>query len=186
MSKYVHSQTFYFQLSAILYHFHRSHCILNTKSLVIKAAFFFFLFTNCQFSLPYVIVTLCIHMCQCLHFYSLMYPLVNFFYYRRLLQMGVYNAELFNNLGLCCFYAQQYDMTLSSFERAISLSTDDLTTSDIWYNIGQVAQVRSLLWSTETYCVKPFSKEFFMFQKYICPMHLHLYRLMILQGISAA
>ena len=56
--------------------------------------------------------------------------------------MGVYNAELFNNLGLCCFYAQQYDMTLSSFERAISLSTDDLTTSDIWYNIGQVAQVR--------------------------------------------
>ncbi len=28
-------------------------------------------------------------------------------YYRRLLQMGVTNAELWNNLGLCCFYASQ-------------------------------------------------------------------------------
>lgn len=57
--------------------------------------------------------------------------------------MGVYTAELFNNLGLCCFYAQQYDMTLQSFERALSLSEDDLITADIWYNVGQVAMVRS-------------------------------------------
>lgn len=28
-------------------------------------------------------------------------------YYRRLLQMGVSNTELWNNLGLCCFYASQ-------------------------------------------------------------------------------
>ena len=55
--------------------------------------------------------------------------------------MGVYNAELYNNLGLCCFYAQQYDMTLTSFERALSLSGDDATTSEIWYNVGQVAMV---------------------------------------------
>jgi tetratricopeptide repeat protein 8 len=27
--------------------------------------------------------------------------------YRRLIQMGVNNAELWNNLGLCCFYASQ-------------------------------------------------------------------------------
>ena len=26
--------------------------------------------------------------------------------------MGVNNTELWNNLGLCCFYASQYDMTL--------------------------------------------------------------------------
>ena len=60
--------------------------------------------------------------------------------YRRLLQMGVYNAELFNNLGLCCFYAQQYDMTLTCFERALSLA-DEVTLSDVWYNIGHVALV---------------------------------------------
>ena len=28
-------------------------------------------------------------------------------FYRRLLQMGVNNTELWNNLGLCCFYASQ-------------------------------------------------------------------------------
>ena len=59
---------------------------------------------------------------------------------RRLLQMGVYNAELFNNLGLCCFYAQQYDMTLTCFERALSLA-DDQTLPDVWFNIGHVALV---------------------------------------------
>ena len=54
--------------------------------------------------------------------------------------MGVYNAELFNNLGLCCFYAQQYDMTLTCFERALSLA-DENTVSEIWFNIGHVAMV---------------------------------------------
>ena len=60
--------------------------------------------------------------------------------FRRLLQMGVYNTELFNNLGLCCFYAQQYDMALNCFERALSLATDE-NMADVWYNIGQVALV---------------------------------------------
>ena len=57
--------------------------------------------------------------------------------------MGVYNTELFNNLGLCCFYAQQYDMALNCFERALSLATDE-NMADVWYNIGQVALVRLL------------------------------------------
>lgn len=60
---------------------------------------------------------------------------------RRLLQMGVYNCQLYNNLGLCCFYAQQYDMTLSSFERALALVGNDEEQADVWYNIGHVAVV---------------------------------------------
>ena len=60
---------------------------------------------------------------------------------RRLLQMGVYNAELYNNLGLCCFYAQQYDMTLTCFQRALSLAEDKMA-ADVWYNIGHVGLVR--------------------------------------------
>lgn len=59
----------------------------------------------------------------------------------RLLQMGVYNAELFTNLGLCCFFAQQYDMTLNCFERALSLASDE-NMADVWYNIGHVAVVK--------------------------------------------
>ncbi|KAF6718696.1 Tetratricopeptide repeat protein 8 [Oryzias melastigma] len=58
---------------------------------------------------------------------------------RRLLQMGVYNCQLYNNLGLCCFYAQQYDMALSSFERALALVSSDEELAEVWYNIGHVA-----------------------------------------------
>jgi len=57
--------------------------------------------------------------------------------------MGVYNAELFNNLGLCCFYAQQYDMTLTCFERALAIA-DENTVADIWFNIGHIAIVSFL------------------------------------------
>ena len=62
---------------------------------------------------------------------------------RRLLQMGVYSAELFTNLGLCCFYAQQYDMTLNCFQRALDLASDE-NSADVWYNIGHVALVRGV------------------------------------------
>jgi len=61
---------------------------------------------------------------------------------RRLIQMGVYNVELFNNLGLCCFYAQQYDMTLKCFERAIAMATDE-EQADVWYNLSHLAIVSS-------------------------------------------
>ena len=59
---------------------------------------------------------------------------------RRLLQMGVHNTELFTNLGLCCFYAQQYDMSLYCFQKALELASDD-NQDDVWYNIGHVALV---------------------------------------------
>lgn len=53
-----------------------------------------------------------------------------------------------NNLGLCCFYAQQYDMTLSCFERALALA-DDENMADVWYNISQVFQrMKQVLIST--------------------------------------
>ena len=42
-------------------------------------------------------------------------------------------------MGLCCFYAGQYDLTLSCFERALMLS-DDNNMADVWYNIGQARE----------------------------------------------
>ena len=51
--------------------------------------------------------------------------------------MGVYNAEIYNNLALCSFYAQQYDMCMRCFQRALDLSSDE-TAGDIWYNLGNV------------------------------------------------
>jgi len=58
-------------------------------------------------------------------------------YYRRLLQMGVNNTELWNNIGLCCFYSAQYDMAVGCFDRALSLSGDE-DMADVWYNIGHL------------------------------------------------
>lgn len=46
--------------------------------------------------------------------------------------MGVNTAELWNNLGLSCFYAAQFDMALNCFDRALSLASDD-SMADIWY-----------------------------------------------------
>lgn len=51
--------------------------------------------------------------------------------------MGVNNSELWNNLGLCCFYSSQYDMALNCMDRALHLASDE-DMSDVWYNIGHV------------------------------------------------
>ncbi|CAD7700271.1 unnamed protein product [Ostreobium quekettii] len=59
-------------------------------------------------------------------------------FYRRLLQMGVNNAELWNNLGLCCFHASQYDMALSCFSNAMCVASNDAL-ADVWFNVGHVA-----------------------------------------------
>ena len=58
--------------------------------------------------------------------------------------MGVVSAETWANLGLCCFYAGQYDFTFSCFQRALALA-GDAALPDIWYNIGQVRQFQPLL-----------------------------------------
>ncbi|XP_061049015.1 tetratricopeptide repeat protein 8-like isoform X1 [Eubalaena glacialis] len=72
------------------------------------------------------------------HFYSDQ-PEAALWFYRRFLQKGVYNCQLFNNLGLCCFYAQQYDMTLTSFEHALSLAENEEEVAEVWHNLEHVA-----------------------------------------------
>ena len=78
-----------------------------------------------------------------MYFYFISMLLICRLLYSRLLQMGVYNAELFTNLGLCCFFAQQYDMTLNCFERALALASDE-NMADVWYNVGHVAVVNNV------------------------------------------
>ena len=52
-------------------------------------------------------------------------------YYRRLLQMGANSPEVWQNLGLCCFYAAQYDMSLKCLESALAAASDDIA-ADVW------------------------------------------------------
>lgn len=70
------------------------------------------------------------------HFYTDQ-PEVALRFYKRLVECGMNSAELWNNMGLCCYYASQYDMALTCFERALSMA-DDQTLSEIWFNIGHV------------------------------------------------
>lgn len=55
--------------------------------------------------------------------------------------MGAHSGELYNNLGLCCLYSQQLDLTLVCFQRALDLATDPLIKADVWYNLSHVAIV---------------------------------------------
>ncbi|RKO87883.1 hypothetical protein BDK51DRAFT_27278 [Blyttiomyces helicus] len=69
-------------------------------------------------------------------------PEVALRHYRRLLQLSDGSApELWNNLGLCTFHAQQLDMSLSCFERALACAEaagDDRAIAAVWYNIGHI------------------------------------------------
>lgn len=66
--------------------------------------------------------------------------------FRRIMQIGVSNAELFLNIGMCCFACQQYDFALSSIQKAL-LTSGDSVAADVWYNLGLVMLVWSLLHS---------------------------------------
>nr|CAH7722287.1 unnamed protein product [Callosobruchus chinensis] len=53
--------------------------------------------------------------------------------------MGAHSPELYNNLGLCCLYAQQLDLIYPCFQRALELAIDPLVKAEIWYNLSYVA-----------------------------------------------
>ncbi|CAH8447484.1 unnamed protein product [Schistosoma guineensis] len=73
-----------------------------------------------------------------MHYFYEDEPEVSLKYYRRILQYGYESTELYNNLGLCTFYTQQYDLCLSFFNQAIALS-DTTNLADIYYNLGHIA-----------------------------------------------
>jgi len=58
-------------------------------------------------------------------------------YYKRLIEMGISNTEIWNNIGLSAFYSSQYDICFTCFLNALSMS-DKTNVADVWYNIGQV------------------------------------------------
>lgn len=71
------------------------------------------------------------------HYFYSDAPEVSIKLYQRLLLMGVAGADLWNNLGLSCFHASQYDMALGCFERALQ-QNDQSVEADVWYNLGMV------------------------------------------------
>lgn len=64
-------------------------------------------------------------------------------YYRRLLATNTAGPEIYNNLGLCCLYCNQWDLTITCFIQALYLCTSPETRSNIWFNLAHVALVFS-------------------------------------------
>lgn len=77
--------------------------------------------------------------CIAMHHFYTDQPEIALRYYRRILQMNAPCSEVYNNLGLCCYFCQQFDLVITCFERALLYSDSDETTAEIWYNIGHVA-----------------------------------------------
>jgi tetratricopeptide repeat protein 8 len=54
--------------------------------------------------------------------------------------MGVENAAVWNNIGLCAYFSQEYETCFLAYKKAIEVAFgDDNQSSQIWYNLGQVA-----------------------------------------------
>ena len=51
------------------------------------------------------------------------------------------SAELYSNVAVCCYYAQQFAQCLQCFDRALALAETDSLRADVWYNIGLVSIV---------------------------------------------
>lgn len=77
--------------------------------------------------------------CIAMHHFYTDQPEVALRFYRRILQMNAPCAEIYNNLGLCCYFCQQFDLVITCFERALLYSDSDETTAEVWYNLGHVA-----------------------------------------------
>lgn len=54
--------------------------------------------------------------------------------------MGVTSAELYLNIGLCCFYCQQFDLAIGCFDQAHAFA-DNSMQADLWYNTANIGIV---------------------------------------------
>lgn len=76
--------------------------------------------------------------CIANHYFYEDCPEVSLRFYKRLLELGVNNSEIWNNMAFCLFTNSQFDLFMPCLIRAVNCG-DDSTLSDIWYNIAQIA-----------------------------------------------
>jgi len=66
--------------------------------------------------------------------------------YQQLLSQSSYNSEIsenkvqiFNNIGLCCYYIEKIGLGLNALKEALKYAEDEEEQATIWYNIGLLA-----------------------------------------------
>lgn len=72
------------------------------------------------------------------YFYEKNQPELSLRFYRRLLQMGIQQPEVWNNIGLAAYLSVQLEVALSCFEKALFACEEDSMRADVWYNMSHV------------------------------------------------
>ena len=74
------------------------------------------------------------------------HPEISLKMYQQLLSQQSFNevskdnqVQIFNNIGLCCYYIQKPGLAIAALRQALTLSNEEDETADIWYNIGLVS-----------------------------------------------
>ena len=79
--------------------------------------------------------------CIANHFFYEDSPEISLRFYKRLMDLGVNNTELWNNVAVCLFNNSQFDLFFPCIQKALGLAEDPFVLSDIWYNISQMAMM---------------------------------------------
>lgn len=79
--------------------------------------------------------------CIANHYFYEDSPEISLRFYKRLMDLGVNNTELWNNIAVCLFTNSQLDLFYPCMQRAATMTDDPIILSDIWYNISQMAMM---------------------------------------------
>ena len=79
--------------------------------------------------------------CIANHFFYEDSPEISLRFYKRLMDLGVNNTELWNNIAVCLFNNSQLDLFYPCIQKALALANEPHVLSDIWYNISQMAMM---------------------------------------------
>ena len=77
--------------------------------------------------------------CIANYYYYQESPEISLRFYKRLMDLGVNNTELWNNISVCLFTNSQLELFFPCIKRALSMTQDPVIMSDIWYNIAQMS-----------------------------------------------
>ena len=79
--------------------------------------------------------------CIANHYFYEDSPEISLRFFKRLMDLGVNNPELWNNIAVCLFTNSQFDLFYPCVQKALSMTDDPVILSEVWYNISQMAMM---------------------------------------------
>jgi tetratricopeptide repeat protein 8 len=79
--------------------------------------------------------------CIANHYFYEDSPEISLRFYKRLMDLGVNNTEIWNNIAVCLFTNSQFDLFYPCVQKALTMTEDPILLTDLWYNIAQMAMM---------------------------------------------